>query len=252
MTSRSSGKERDTETGLDYFGARFYGSNMGRWMSPDWSAQPTPIPYANLGHPQSLNLYSYARNAPVRWPDLDGHTVTLGTNSDKGKDLLLANVTKKESALFTTQFNSKTSKLELRLNKEAANNFEGKHSKAYERLVTAIENKDKTIDINVSKTFVDKDGKTHNVQAEYGGGVTLPSDNRPGDSTVVVSPDGNPTLVYGPGGNEVPDPVSMIMAHEALGHGVQNMLGKKSDEKTVIPIENDFREEQRMPLRRIP
>jgi len=32
---RYTGKERDTESGLDYFGARYYGSNMGRWMSPD-------------------------------------------------------------------------------------------------------------------------------------------------------------------------------------------------------------------------
>jgi RHS repeat-associated protein len=31
------GKERDAETGNDYFGARYYGSNMGRWMSPDWA-----------------------------------------------------------------------------------------------------------------------------------------------------------------------------------------------------------------------
>ena len=29
------GKERDTESGLDYFGARYYTSSMGRFMSPD-------------------------------------------------------------------------------------------------------------------------------------------------------------------------------------------------------------------------
>jgi RHS repeat-associated protein len=29
------GKERDTESGLDYFGARYNSSNMGRFMSPD-------------------------------------------------------------------------------------------------------------------------------------------------------------------------------------------------------------------------
>jgi RHS repeat-associated protein len=29
------GKERDTESGNDYFGARYYGSSMGRFMSPD-------------------------------------------------------------------------------------------------------------------------------------------------------------------------------------------------------------------------
>ncbi|HWR35385.1 MAG TPA: RHS repeat-associated core domain-containing protein [Clostridia bacterium] len=31
----STGKERDSETGLDYFGARYYGSNTGRFMTPD-------------------------------------------------------------------------------------------------------------------------------------------------------------------------------------------------------------------------
>jgi RHS repeat-associated protein len=31
------GKERDAESGNDYFGARYYASSMGRWMSPDWS-----------------------------------------------------------------------------------------------------------------------------------------------------------------------------------------------------------------------
>src|SRR5271156_6160790 len=32
--SRCTGKERDTESGLDYFGARYYGNSMGRFMSP--------------------------------------------------------------------------------------------------------------------------------------------------------------------------------------------------------------------------
>jgi RHS repeat-associated protein len=36
------GKERDTESGNDYFGARYYASSMGRWLSPDWSATPDP------------------------------------------------------------------------------------------------------------------------------------------------------------------------------------------------------------------
>ena len=29
------GKERDSESGLDDFGARYFTSNMGRWMTPD-------------------------------------------------------------------------------------------------------------------------------------------------------------------------------------------------------------------------
>ena len=67
------GKERDTESGNDYFGARYYGSNMGRFMSPDWALKSTPVPYAELSDPQSLNLYSYVRNNPLSRSDKDGH-----------------------------------------------------------------------------------------------------------------------------------------------------------------------------------
>ncbi|MES2394020.1 MAG: RHS repeat-associated core domain-containing protein [Acidobacteriota bacterium] len=56
VRSRCTGKERDAESGLDYFGARYYGSSMGRWVSPDWSAKEEPVPYAKLDDPQSLNL----------------------------------------------------------------------------------------------------------------------------------------------------------------------------------------------------
>jgi RHS repeat-associated protein len=67
------GKERDAETGNDYFGARYYASSMGRWMSPDWSAKFEPVPYAKLGDPQTLNLYAYVGNNPLSRRDLDGH-----------------------------------------------------------------------------------------------------------------------------------------------------------------------------------
>jgi RHS repeat-associated protein len=71
--SRTTGKERDTESGLDYFGARYYSSSMGRWMSPDWNVNVQPVPYASLGDPQSLNLYAYVGNHPLSIIDPDGH-----------------------------------------------------------------------------------------------------------------------------------------------------------------------------------
>lgn len=46
---------------------------MGRWVSPDWSASPTGVPYAQLDDPQSLNLYSYVYNNPLSKFDGDGH-----------------------------------------------------------------------------------------------------------------------------------------------------------------------------------
>ena len=67
------GKERDTESGNDYFGARYYASSMGRFLSPDWAAKIEPVPYAKLDDPQSLNLYSYVRNNPLSRVDKDGH-----------------------------------------------------------------------------------------------------------------------------------------------------------------------------------
>jgi RHS repeat-associated protein len=72
--SRCTGKERDAESGNDYFEARYYSSAMGRFMSPDWDAkEDDPVPYADLDDPQSLNLYSYVRNNPMDRVDADGH-----------------------------------------------------------------------------------------------------------------------------------------------------------------------------------
>ena len=62
---RFTGKERDTESGNDCFGARYSSSEMGRFMSPDWSAKAEPVPYAKLDNPQSLNLYAYLSNNPL-------------------------------------------------------------------------------------------------------------------------------------------------------------------------------------------
>jgi RHS repeat-associated protein len=67
------GKERDTESGLDYFGARYYGSSMRRFMSPDWSKKPEAVPYSDRSNPQSLNLYGYVNNNPLSRADANGH-----------------------------------------------------------------------------------------------------------------------------------------------------------------------------------
>ena len=75
VNQQFTGKERDFESGLDYFGARYYVSSMGRWMSPDWSANPEAVPYSKLDNPQSLNLYQYVLNNPLSQKDDDGHEI---------------------------------------------------------------------------------------------------------------------------------------------------------------------------------
>ncbi len=64
------GKERDSESGLDDFEARYYSSQFGRFHSADWSA--IPVPYADLGNPQTLNLYAYVKNNPLNPTDPTG------------------------------------------------------------------------------------------------------------------------------------------------------------------------------------
>ena len=62
-----------TTEGLDFFGARYFSGAQGRFTTPDWSAKPEAVPYATLDNPQSLNLYAYVQNNPLRVPDFDGH-----------------------------------------------------------------------------------------------------------------------------------------------------------------------------------
>src|ERR1700691_425459 len=67
------GKERDSESGLDNFGARYNASTMGRFMTPDWSSKPAAVPFADPANPQSLNLYSYVTNNFLSRIDPLGH-----------------------------------------------------------------------------------------------------------------------------------------------------------------------------------
>ncbi len=68
---RFTGKERDAETGLDYFGARYYASRVGRFTAVD---PVVPIDAA-LRDPQLWNRYAYVRNNPLRYTDPDGRCI---------------------------------------------------------------------------------------------------------------------------------------------------------------------------------
>jgi RHS repeat-associated protein len=64
IPQKFTGKERDAETGLDYFGARYLSSAQGRWTSPD-----EPFADQHPEDPQSWNLYGYVKNNPLRFID---------------------------------------------------------------------------------------------------------------------------------------------------------------------------------------
>jgi RHS repeat-associated protein len=61
------GKERDTQTGLDNFGARYDASSLGRFRTPD-----PLIASARVTNPQTWNRYSYTLNNPLKYIDPSG------------------------------------------------------------------------------------------------------------------------------------------------------------------------------------
>jgi len=77
VNQKFTGKERDQETGLDYFGARYFSGAQGRFTSPD------PITTLKLEDPQRWNKYAYGRGNPLRFIDPTG----LYNTDCKSKDI---------------------------------------------------------------------------------------------------------------------------------------------------------------------
>lgn len=69
MTAQFTSKERDAETGLDYFGARYFSGAQGRFTSVD----PKGFSMRTITNPQKWNKYAYVLNNPLALVDPDGN-----------------------------------------------------------------------------------------------------------------------------------------------------------------------------------
>jgi RHS repeat-associated protein len=87
------GKERDAETGLDYFGVRYMSSAQGRFTSPD-----PAMSSAKLGDPQTWNRYAYVTNNPLRYIDSDGRDRLEAAQDAAVRDYLAGRITKQQLA----------------------------------------------------------------------------------------------------------------------------------------------------------
>lgn len=109
------GKERDAETGVDYFEARYFGSAQGRFSSPDpfniiTEAEDQKHFNTYLSQPQNWNRYVYVWNNPLKYVDPHGETVyvvayTTGNPDGGDDDFKKAALTLADKIMSTKGFN---------------------------------------------------------------------------------------------------------------------------------------------------
>jgi len=86
------GKERDSESGLDNFGARYMSSQYGRFMTPD----PAGMLAADPSNPQSWNMYSYVLNNPLSLVDPTGEEYCRSDYNDDSGDTQICDVSDRQ------------------------------------------------------------------------------------------------------------------------------------------------------------
>jgi RHS repeat-associated protein len=260
------GKQRDHESGLDNFGARYFGggNSLGRFMSPD----PIIVTPTRMADPQRFNLYAYARNAPLQFVDPTGKDIDFTNDTEDGRKKALGEITQNLSA-------KEAANIGIRTNKDGESEAYvidkgaiGKGSSTqYKQLVNLINDHSIVAEVGLvggglSATF------QHGAFAEFGSISSYSGQDsvfapNPGSRYVdVLATQGNL-----PGGTQVccdgkghayqgAQPGFITMWHELMGETMKYRAGyemllrnRQFDSDAVIAIENYSRAAQGMPPR---
>ena len=253
-------KERDTESNLDFFDARYFSSAQGRFTSPDEFTGGGPqglggeaesrrakqaLPYADIADPRSLNRYQYCLDSPLRHTDPTGHIINLANGNDQdrreAKSRLLHNLARNERRYFVIKHDKKTGAYSLALRGDIGKVLASPHTAALGYLVQTIRAA-KTVRVSVADKFSDADG-----EHASGPGVTIPgSASDSGQEEVYLGRAGLPkdAVIFGKNGRQISAPRSIIAAHEVLGHARLDILyGEAAGalERPTIDVENEIR-----------
>ena len=253
MSLRFTGKERDAETGLDYFGARYMSSAQGRLTSTD----PVIVTPARMLDPQMFNLYAYTRNNPLKFVDPDGRDLYLVNDDEEGRQRALAQInhhlTAKERANIGVRT---TADGRHQVYLKDAKAISGKDASAgYKRLSTVVGDSSRDFRfayLTPGHGATEMTGRPIGAGAvtDFGGGATINRGGRAVDVFVeqgsgrwnTSTTEGRPSLT--------PNTDYMTAGHELLGETFQYLRGNSAyqrnlnnaNDRMVIKIENELRD----------
>jgi RHS repeat-associated protein len=250
-------KELDFDTGLYYFGARYYDPKTSVWQSADpiLASYMGGKPSGGVWAPSNLSLYSYSWNNPVVFRDPDGRRVEW--DAQKGAT---AKDVKAAQSLFEKAKNER--------------NVDGSLSGSAARLRYVEADQSHTAYIHVgSKVQAQKDAKPWQSFADVVRDMTADPINytnprsstasEPGvgsDVDINFNPYSTPSIKIGPNGATVARDPEASLANELGGHGFEIFGGllRKSgsnverwfqNEMPGASVENDNRAARHIPLR---
>jgi RHS repeat-associated protein len=236
LRQRFTGQQRDEETGLDYFGARYYVSTQGRFSSVD----PVMLTAARLYDPQRINLYSYCRNNPLVFIDPTGRDLILGnkTAETRVRANIDANLRENERKNIEIQGNK------VRLIDPSAIDV-SKASPGYKYLSQLVgPNSQKTVHyyaLAPGETATGAaTGMTFTYETAAGGKAAYVEGTNVAD---VFLPIGQGPDILGVDGNFIESYEYTSFGHEAFGHG---LCGPG---QCAVDVENELRRERGLPLR---
>jgi len=225
LTQKFTGKERDAETGLDYFGARYMSAAQGRFTSPD-----APFADQHVGDPQSWNLYAYVRNNPLRYVDPTGNAIELTGDEEERKKALaaiqasLGNSKASANLYINPELDKKgnqTGRFFVGINGDSsvfakAGDLESGLAEVIG--ATSIVQIGLGAEITVRQSFMDDllGNATKNVAKDFGGGITQRSDG---------TLSGHIQIVVDPNGLRKPDEAPRPTLGEAVAHEFGHALG---------------------------
>ena len=214
-------KERDNESGLDYFGARYYSSAQGRFTSADDFLSDT-----RTNDPDSWNLYVYVRNNPLRYVDPSGEEVYSGNLSDEEKKKIIADW--KDKTGYQNITFDKNNKLVV----DTSAGFKGGSAAARGQLLDAVNSTDhfnlKSVD-TTKVAFAEVDAGTTVINA---------TGQRRTDYTVQID-FGDFNRVRGDAEAKAAFSIGLVLIHE-FDHKVYGVSDQPNSDSDPGPLENKY------------